>query len=476
MSDLLAAPNSEDLMIGRFTDLLGKAAVISEPEDMAPYLTGPTRSRGQALCVIRPSDTAGVAAAVRLAADLGLKIVPQGGNTGLSDGAIPGGRSQIVLSLTRMNRIRAIDEASATITVDAGVILAQAQEAARGAGLMLPFSIGSEGSCTVGGNLATNAGGKGALRYGTAAGLALGLEVVLADGRVWNGLRSLRKDNTGLDLKQLFLGSEGRLGIITGAVLSLVPAQNRRVSAFVALSSAEDALRLLNLARRRVGTMISAFELMNGYTLATTTKHLQQRTPFSVKPEWAVLMELAAGDEQAGLQDMLVDFLADAQTEGCLIDAVVAANEQQARDFWRLRDDGATLFWKEGAFLLHDPSVPVARVPEFIAMVCRGAEDILPETRIAAFGHVGDGNIHIIASQPPGYDKKAFVALRGQFQQMVYGAANSLGGSFSAEHGIGGIKTAALEDYREPVHLALMDAVKAALDPASVLNPGKVRG
>ncbi|CAO3425960.1 FAD-binding oxidoreductase [Azospirillum doebereinerae] len=456
-------------------DRLGPAGVLSDPADLAPYLRGPLRVEGRCALVARPSTVEEVAAVVALAAEHGCPVVPQGGNTGLCDGAIPDDPRAVLLHLGRMNRIRAIDPLSYTMTAEAGVILAHAQAAAAEADLLFPLSLGAEGSCQIGGNLATNAGGRSVLRYGSARDLVLGLEVVLPDGRIWNGLRALRKDNTGLDLKQMFLGSEGTLGVITAALLTLEPRVADRACAFVAVADPLAALRLLDRLRRRSGDAVSSFEIMNAYSMAVAVRHLPGALyPLSSPTPWSVLVELSSSRAGGDLSALLTEALAEAMDDGLVADATLAQNEAQAAAFWKLRDEGATLYWKEGGLLLHDPSVPLARVPDFIARVEREVALAVPGARVAAFGHIGDGNIHICVSQPEGADKRGFLARKAEVQGLVYGAAVALGGSFSAEHGIGRTKIDALARYRAPVELGLMATLKQALDPAGIMNPGKV--
>ncbi|MGF7174761.1 FAD-binding oxidoreductase [Azospirillum doebereinerae] len=459
----------------RLIERLGPSGVLSDPADLTPYVTGPRRFTGACGLVARPATVEETAAVVALAAEHGCPVVPQGGNTGLCDGAIPTDPRAILLNLGRMNRIRAVDPLSYTMTAEAGVILAHAQAAAADADLLFPLSLGAEGSCQIGGNLATNAGGKSVLRYGSARDLVLGLEVVLPDGRIWNGLRSLRKDNTGGDLKQLFLGSEGTLGIITAALLKLQPSVADTACAFAAVADPLAALKLLDRLRRRTGDAISSFELMNAYALEVAVRHLPGAVhPLSEPAAWTVLVELSSSRAGGDLNALLTEALAEALEDGLVTDATLAQNTAQTAAFWRLRDEGATLYWKEGGLLLHDPSVPLARVPDFIERVEREVGRAVPGARIASFGHIGDGNIHVCVSQPKGMDKRAFLALRGLVQDLVYGAAVDLGGSFSAEHGIGRLKMDELVRYRPPVEIALMTTLKRALDPAGLMNPGKV--
>jgi D-lactate dehydrogenase (cytochrome) len=461
--------------VQRLLELLGPRGVLTDPADLAPFLTGPRRFAGECLCVVRPANTREVAAVVALAAERGLPVVPQGGNTGLCDGAVPIDPRAIVLSLARMNAIRDIDPLSYTMTAEAGVVLAQAQAAAATHNMLMPLSLGAEGSCQIGGNLATNAGGKSALRYGTARDLVLGLEVVLPDGRIWNGLRALRKDNTGGDLRQLFLGSEGRFGVITAAVLSLKPSIADSACAFAAVIDPMAALKLLDHLRRRTGDAISSFELINAYALETFVKHVPGGVyPLSNRAPWTILVEASSSRSDGDVGHALALALEESLENGLISDATIGQNAAQNAAFWKLRDEGATLFWKEGAFLLHDPCVPLGRVPDFIAKAEHDVERAVPGSRVASFGHIGDGNIHVCVSQPKGMEKRAFLAQKPAIQDAVYGAAVALGGTFSAEHGIGRIKIDELARYRPQIDLELMTRLKQVIDPNGIMNPGKV--
>jgi len=461
--------------VQRLLELLGPRGVITEAADLAPFLTGPRRFAGECLCVVRPANTREVAAVVKFARERGLPIVPQGGNTGLCDGAVPIDPRAIVLSLSRMNAIREVDPLSYTMTVEAGVVLAQAQQAAAAHDMLMPLSLGAEGSCQIGGNIATNAGGKSALRYGTARDLVLGLEVVLPDGQVWNGLRALRKDNTGGDLRQLFIGSEGRFGVITAAVLSLRPSVAVSACAFAAVADPKGALNLMDYLRRRTGDAISSFEIINAYALETFVKHVPGGVyPLSRPAGWTVLVEASSSRADGNVGHAMSVALEESLERGLISDATIAQNAAQGAAFWKLRDEGATLFWKEGSFLLHDPCVPLGRVSDFIARVETDVEHAMSGSRVAAFGHIGDGNIHVCVSQPKAMEKRAFLAQKPAIQDAVYGAAVALGGTFSAEHGIGRIKIDELARYRPQIDLDLMTRLKQAIDPDGIMNPGKV--
>jgi FAD/FMN-containing dehydrogenase len=461
----------QDDFLARLAAIVGANQVLTGA-DAAPFAVSARRVRGDCLAVVRPGTTQEVADVVRLAASCAVPVVPQGGNTGLSDGAVPRGPGVLVLSLSRLNAVLDVDPLNFTMTVQAGVVLAAAQQAASAHGLLLPISLGAEGSCQIGGNLATNAGGKSVLKHGMARACVLGLEVVLPDGTVWNGLKQLRKDNAGYDLKQLFVGAEGTLGTITAAVLALQPAPRTTVTAFVAVPGPAQAIRLLARLRRDSGDCVSAFELMNRYALQVPLAHMPGASrPFDALPAWAVLVELSSCRRDDPLAALLEDALAAAMDAQEVVDAVVAQSQAQALAFWKLRDEGTAFYWKEGGMLLHDPSVPIRSIPDFVERVAQGVEQAASGARVSAFGHIGDGNIHIIVSQPEGADKRAFLALAPAIQQVVYGTAVALGGSFSAEHGIGQLKTAHLARYGDPVALQLMRRLRAALDPRGTMNP-----
>ncbi len=451
---------------------LGPAGLLTAPEALAPYLEESRgRFRGEALAAARPASTADVAAVLAACHAHGVGVVPQGGNTGRCGGALPAA-GQIVLSLERMDCIRTVDTVNFTLSAEAGCILAEVQAAARAAGRLFPLSLGAEGSCRIGGNLATNAGGTNVLRYGNARELCLGLEVVLADGRVWDGLRGLRKDNTGYDLRDLFIGSEGTLGVITAAVLKLFPLPRAHAVALVALQDPARALALLARARETSGDTLTSFELMPRIALGAACAHVPGcRMPFDMPP-WTVLLELAGGDP--GLPDVLERLLAEAWAAGEILDAAFARSEAQAADFRRLREAVVEAQKHLGASLKHDVAVPVSRVPEFIREAARACEAQIPGVRVYAFGHVGDGNVHFNLSQPDGMARDAFLAQAEAAARTVHGLAVGLGGSFSAEHGIGCLKTAEMARFKTPLELELMRTLKAALDPKGILNPGKV--
>jgi D-lactate dehydrogenase (cytochrome) len=454
--------------------LVGPGGWIDEPCDLAPYLCEERGLfHGQCAAVVRPADTRELAEVVRLCASAGIPVVPQGGNTGLVGGAVPDGG--IVLSTRRLNRIRELDRANRTVTVEAGVILADVQAAADEAGLLFPLSLGAEGSCRIGGNLATNAGGVTVVRYGNARDMVLGLEVVLPDGRIWDGMRALRKDNTGYDLKQLFLGAEGTLGIITGAVLKLFAAPRAKVTAMAAVPTVRASLDLLGRLQDVCGETLTAYELMGRRGMDFAFKHIAGMTdPFAEPHPWCVLVYLTSPRADDPLRAVLEGVLGEALERGIVEDAVIAASEAQASHLWRIRETLPEGQKPEGGSIKNDVSVPVSKVPEFIEKATRAVEDALPSIRVVAFGHVGDGNIHFNLSQPIGADTAAFLADWDRFDRIVSDIATALGGSFSAEHGIGLLKQVDMARYKSQVELDLMRTLKCALDPAGIMNPGKV--
>ncbi|MNF50396.1 putative FAD-linked oxidoreductase [compost metagenome] len=457
--------------------VVGDAGLITDAERMQTYLSDWRNAyQGRAALVLRPASTEEVAAVVRLCFEAGVALVPQGGNTGLCGGSIPDASGeQIVLSLTRMARIRDIDTGNETITVEAGVILQRLQEAAAEVGRLFPLSLGAEGSCTVGGNLATNAGGTAVLRYGNMRELTLGLEVVLPDGRIWNGLRGLRKDNTGYDLKQLFIGSEGTLGIITAAVLKLFPAMRSLTTAWVALPSPQAAVELIGQMRALCGDRLSGFELMSRQSLEFVLRHVAGCSdPFAEVHPWYVLIELSDTQVDAPLNDMLEQGLGEAFEQGVALDAVVASSEAQVQALWALREGISEAQNHEGPSLKHDISVPVSRIPAFIEATDRRLLEEFPGVRIVAYGHVGDGNLHYNISKPPGSEDAPFKARAEAIMRLIYDSTAAFAGSISAEHGLGQAKREAARRYKDPLELELMRALKATLDPTGLMNPGKL--
>jgi FAD/FMN-containing dehydrogenase len=435
------------------------------------------RVRGKALAVVRPGSTAEVAQVVRACAAAGASIVPQGGNTGMVAGSTPDASGkQVVLSLQRMSAVRALDADNLTLTVEAGCVLQRAQEAAEAGRLLLPLSLAAEGSCTIGGNLSTNAGGTQVVRYGNARELCLGLEVVTAQGEIWDGLSGLRKDNTGYDLRDLFIGSEGTLGIITAATLKLYPLPAATLTAWAAVPSLEDAVRLLGLAHRELGAGLTGFEVMGQFALSLAAKHFaQMRVPFQEQSPFCVLLENSDHESELHARTQFERLLETALEEGCVTDAVVAENLTQANQLWHIREALPLAQAEEGLNIKHDISIPVSRIPDF----CRVTDALLvrniPGVRLVNFGHLGDGNLHYNVQAPEGGDSVAFVAeWEERVNELVYDSVRTFGGSISAEHGVGSMKVHKLEKHKAPVALEMMRAIKRALDPANTMNPGRV--
>ncbi|HEY8384128.1 MAG TPA: FAD-binding oxidoreductase [Microvirga sp.] len=453
---------------------LGAAHVLTAHEDLEGHIVE-TRGlyRGTAIAVVRPGSTAEVGAVMRACAAAKVPVVPQGGNTGLVGGGVPHGG--VVLSLARLDRIREVDPLNAAITVEAGCILKHVQEAAEAVDALFPLSLASEGSCRIGGNLATNAGGTAVLRYGNTRDLVLGLEVVLADGRVWNGLKGLRKDNMGYDLKNLFIGSEGTLGIITAAVLKLFPRPKARVTAFLGCASPHQALALFERLRKAAGDQLTAFEYIPRFGLDIVLKHGHGTVrPLEGDHHSYALVELSSPQENADLQDTLEGVLGAALEDGIVEDAVLGSSESQNRALWRLRESLSEVQRHEGGSIKHDVAVPVSRVAAFIESATRACEAAMPGIRVCAFGHFGDGNIHFNLTQPVGMEKAAYLGQWERFNRIVHDIVHGMNGSIAAEHGIGLIKRDELALYKDPVALSLMHSLKAALDPQGLLNPGKV--
>ena len=454
--------------------LLGERHVLVEEDLSAWEWDWRKRYRGRALAVVRPGRTQEVAAVVRACARHGVALVPQGGNTGLVGGGVPDESGcQIVLSLSRMRRVRALDPANLTLTVDAGVILAQAQAAAQDAGLLFPLSLASEGSCTIGGNLATNAGGTQVLRYGNARDLCLGLEVVTAQGEVWDGLSGLRKDNTGYDLRDLLIGSEGTLGIITGATLKLFPAPAAKVTALVACQHIDQTVLLLNRARQALDAQLTGFEIMAEEALALVAQHFPALPQPLAPAPWCVLLE-ASGPEaacRAAMEQVLEAAMGAEEVQ----DAALADNLAQAKAMWHLRESIPLAQSQDGLNIKHDVSLPVSAIPEFVRTMGERLREAVSGVRLITFGHLGDGNLHYNVQAPSGQQAAEFLATHEtQINAWVYDAISVRGGSFSAEHGIGALKRADLAERKSGVALGMMRAIKQALDPQGLLNPGKV--
>ncbi len=463
--------------LARIAAVVGPHGLLTDASEMAPYLEEERGLyHGAARAVVRPGSTDEVAAVVGLCAEQGVGIVPQGGNTGLCGGAAPDtSGTEIILSLSRLNKIRALDPLNFTMTVEAGVILQTVQETADNAGCLFPLSFGAEGSAQIGGTIATNAGGSGVLRYGNARELVMGLEVVLPDGQIWNGLRILRKDNTGYDLKQLFIGAEGTLGIVTAAVLKLFPKPKDIQTAFCALADLDAAISLLSRARAATGDHVTAFELIPRIGLDMSATHVHGVTdPLAERHDWYVLMELSSPNADGSLQDSLETLLGRAMEDGEVVDAVLAASTEQRRALWRIREGIPEAQKSEGGSIKHDVSVPTSSVPDFIRRASLAVEAAIPGIRVVPFGHVGDGNIHFNLSQPAGADKQAYLGEWARMNRIVHDIVVGMQGSISAEHGIGQLKKGELAHYKAPLELDLMKRVKAAFDPRGLMNPGKI--
>ncbi|MGB8398760.1 FAD-binding oxidoreductase [Bradyrhizobium sp.] len=468
-----AAPPLSPELIARFRAVVGDKYAVTEPADIAPYLTEERELfQGRSPLVLRPGSTAEVSAICKLASEYRIALVPQGGNTGLVGGQTPH-HGEVVVSTRRMDKIREVDPASNTMTCEAGVVLQVAQRRASDADRLFPLSLGAEGSCTIGGNLSTNAGGTAALAYGVAREMALGLEVVLADGRVLNALSKLKKDNTGYDLRHLFIGAEGTLGIITAATLKLFPKPRAVATAYVGLKSPAKALRLLAIAQSEAAGSLTSFELLADIAVDFSIRHgIDIRDPLGSKHPWYVLMELSSprDDASAALEAILAKGMAD----GIVDDAAIAANLSQRAALWKLRDEMSAAQKPEGGSIKHDISVPVAAVPDFIAEADAAVTKLIPGARPVPFGHLGDGNIHYNVSQPVGGHAADFMARWHEVNAMVHAIVMRMGGSISAEHGIGVLKRDELPDVKDEVAISLMRGIKAMLDPLGIMNPGKV--
>jgi FAD/FMN-containing dehydrogenase len=468
----LVPPLSPDL-IAKFRKIVGDKYAITDAADIAPYVTEERDLfHGRSPLVLRPGSTAEVAAICKLASQHKIALVPQGGNTGLVGGQTPH-NGEVVVSMRRMDKIRDVDTASNTMTCEAGVILQVAQQRATEVDRLFPLSLGAEGSCTIGGNLSTNAGGTTALAYGVAREMALGLEVVLADGRVLNLLSKLKKDNTGYDLRNLFIGAEGTLGFITAATLKLHPKPRAIETAYVGLASPAQALKLLAISQAEAAGTLTSFELLSEIAVDFSVRHgIDVRDPLEGKHRWYVLMELSSprDDARATLEAILAEGLED----GIVDDAVIAANLSQRQAFWKLRDEMSAAQKPEGGSIKHDISVPVVAVPDFIAQADAAVVKLIPGARPVPFGHLGDGNIHYNVSQPIGDDTADFMNHWHEVNAVVFQIVLKMGGSISAEHGIGVLKRDELPEVKDKVAIELMRAIKAMLDPHGIMNPGKV--
>jgi len=471
------SPRLDDALLDRFEAIVGASHALRLEADIAPYLIEPRgRYGGTSRLVLRPGSVAEVSAILKLATETGTPIVPQGGNTGLVGGQMPDATGrEVVLSLSRLNRIREIDLRSNTVVAEAGVVLHALREAADAADRLFPLSLASQGSAQIGGNLSSNAGGVGALAYGVARDLCLGVEVVLPTGEVLDDLRKLKKDNTGYDLKDLFVGAEGTLGVITAAVLKLFPKPKGREVAWIGLESPELALSLYGLASDKAGPALTAFELMSARTLDFVLRHVPDSiAPLGQPSPWNVLIEISSGRSAEDARGLVEDILGEAYEAGVLSDAAIAASIAQGDAFWKLRESMSDAQKPEGGSIKHDISVPVASIPEFIHLADKAVASVSPDARVVCFGHMGDGNLHYNVSQPEGGDTAAFLALYPEMNHAVHDVVRSLSGSISAEHGIGRMKRAELIATAPPVAIDLMRRVKHAFDPAGIMNPGKV--
>ncbi len=450
--------------------------VLFRDDAMSPHLVDwRGRYRGSAICVVQPGSTAEVSAVVAACARAAVPIVPQGGNTGLCGAATPSPEGGVVVvSLARLNRIRSIDPANNTMTVEAGCLLHTVREAAAAAGRLFPLSLAAEGSCQIGGNLSTNAGGVQVLRYGNARELTLGLEVVLPGGEVWDGLRALRKNNTGYDLKQLFIGAEGTLGIMTAAVLKLFPLPRAAATAWLAVDSPAAAVTLLASLQDRFGAALTACELVSELALQLVRRHVLRGGPELAASPWHLLIEVSGGDDQATMHDALASFLAKCIDDGRLGNAVLAQSGAQAKALWALRENIGEAERIEGPSIKHDVSLPISLLAEFIALADRALGETFPDLRIVTFGHIGDGNLHYNQSKIEAADNAAFLLAQPKVNRIVHDLVHRLGGSISAEHGIGQLKREELPRYKQPLELELMRAIKRALDPHGLMNPGKI--
>ncbi len=467
---MTSTPSSSDL-IPILAGLVGAAQVLTEPGDIAPFVTDwRGRYRGAARCVVRPGRVDEVAAVVRACAAAGVPIVPQGGNTSLCGAATPDASGQaVVLCLARLNRVLAVDTGNNTITVEAGCTLAAVQEAARAAGRLFPLALASEGSCQIGGNLSTNAGGVQVLRYGNMRELTLGLQVVLPSGEIWDGLRGLRKDNTGYDLKHLFIGAEGTLGIITAAVLKLFPLPVRQSTVWLNVASPAAAVALLTAAKAAFDAQLTAFEMISETALNLVLRHIPGASRPGGASPWYVLAEFSDADPE-----QVEQWLAARLAEGVVLDGTLARSEAQARQLWALRECISEAQKIEGFSIKHDIAVPVSRLHEFLERADAVLGKAYPGIRVVAFGHVGDGNLHYNLSKAEAQDNAAFLAAQPEVNLLVHDLVHALNGSISAEHGLGQLKRVEILRYKSPLEMSLMRQIKQALDPAGLMNPGKL--
>ncbi len=468
-------------LLNQLRTVVGEANVLTEGDLGAWEWDWRKRERGHALAVVRPASTEQVATVVRACVQGGVSMVPQGGNTGMVVGSTPDASgTQVVLSLTRMNQIRKMDAANLTVTVEAGCVLQNLQEACEKAGFLFPLSLAAEGSCTIGGNLGTNAGGTQVVRYGNTRELCLGLEVVTAQGEIWSGLTGLRKDNTGYDLRHLFIGSEGTLGVITAATMKLYPLPASTLTTFAAVPSLDAAVQLLGLAHQHLSSGLTGFEVMGRFALSLVVKHFpQQRVPFQEIREsdapYCVVLENSDHDSEAHARAQFEKLLESAIEAGCVLDAVVAENIAQARQLWHIRESIPLAQAQEGLNIKHDISIAVSRIPQFVADMDAALEAAFPGVRLVNYGHLGDGNLHYNVQAPSNADAEEFLKTKEKpINALVYASVDQYNGSISAEHGIGSLKREKLQEHKSPVALGLMRSIKLALDPQNLMNPGRV--
>ena len=469
--------SQSNALLDQLRQIVGAANVLTEGDLSAWELDWRRRERGRALAVVRPGSTAEVAATVKACAAAGVAMVPQGGNTGMVVGSTPDASgTQVVLSLTRMNKVRTLDAGNLTITVEAGCVLQSLQETCEQAGFLFPLSLASEGSCTIGGNLGTNAGGTQVVRYGNTRDLCLGLEVVTAQGEVWEGLTGLRKDNTGYDLRHLFIGSEGTLGVITAATMKLYPMPKAQLTAFAAVPSLDDAVKLLGLAHQHLSAGLTGFEVMGQFALSLVVKHFpQQRVPLWQDSPWCVVLENSDNESEAHARAQFERLLEAAMESGCVTDAVVAESVAQARALWHIRESIPLAQAEEGLNIKHDISINVSRIPDFVAQTNALLLERFPGARLVVYGHLGDGNLHYNVQAPEGVDQAAFLNTEeAPMNALVYEMVDRYHGSISAEHGIGSLKADKLLHHKSPVALGLMRQIKQALDPHNLMNPGRL--
>lgn len=466
--------NLSDELIAKFTDIVGAKFATNDQSVIAPHLVELRGLyQGASPLLLKPNSTEQVSDILKLAHDNKLTVVPQGGNTGLVGGQVPNG--DIIISLSRMNKVREVDVLGSVMVLDAGVILANAQKAAEEHNLLFPLSLGSEGTCQIGGNLSSNAGGTAVVAYGNTRELCMGLEVVLPTGEIWHGLRRLKKDNTGYDLRDLFIGAEGTLGIITGAVLKLFPQPIGREVMYVGLDSPDAALELFNIARNMCGPSLTGFELMPRFGVEITVKNIDGcRDPLDTPHNWYVLIEISSGQSIQAARQMIEGLFEKAFDTGIANDAVLAESESQRTAFWHMRESMSGAQRPEGGSIKHDISVPIAKVPEFLRQASIAVNEYTPNVRICAFGHLGDGNIHYNISQPVGADKQEFLSHWHSLNKVVHAIVLQMNGSISAEHGIGQLKRDELASIREPIEIELMQRIKRSFDPHGIMNPNKL--